>query len=207
MNNSLNDVLQENLNWGSFFAFTWEQCNWEDKVIMSTNMVDPRCGEYDNLPHIGPGNIESFTGRLFDNVKSVKEDKLISGKFLFESGDIIYGKINPQLGKYVYAPYKGLCSADTYVLRSKNGLDQSFLYTVLQTDSFFRYSVSVSMRSGMPKINRDELNEFNFIAPFSNEQYKIGTMILSIENLITLHQRKYEKLKNIKKALLQKMFV
>ena len=170
--------------------YTWEQCNWKDKVDISTNMVNPISGEYDYLPHVGPGNIESFTGRLLNNVKTVKEDSLISGKFLFEKGDIIYGKINPQLGKYVYAPYRGLCSADSYVLRGKNEFKQSFLYTLLQTDSFFKYSVSVSMRSGMPKINRNELNEFDFYAPLSIEQNKIGSMILSIENLITLHQRK-----------------
>ena len=39
------------------------------------------------------------------------------------------------------------------------------------------------------------------------EQSKIGQLMLSIDNLITLHQRKLEKLKNIKKSLLEKMFV
>ena len=189
------------------FTDAWEQCNWKEKVDILTNMVNPINGEYNNLPHIGPGNIESFTGKLLNNVKTVGEDGLISGKFQFEKDDIIYGKINPQLGKYVYAPYKGLCSADSYVLRGKNDLKQTFLYTLLQTDKFYKYSVSVSMRSGMPKINRSELSAFDFIAPTKTEQDKIGTFILSIEKLITLHQRKYEKLINIKKALLQKMFV
>lgn len=146
------------------FTEPWEQRKWIDTVEISTNMVDPRKSIYDNLPHIGPGNIESFTGRLLDNVNTVKEDNLISGKFHFNKGDVIYGKINPQLGKYVYAPYEGLASADAYVLNSKNGLHQTFLFTVLQTQHFFKYSVSVSMRSGMPKINRNELNEYSFMA-------------------------------------------
>lgn len=189
------------------FTDAWEQNQWVDKIDISTNMVDPKTGNYNDLPHIGPGNIESFTGRLLNNVNTVKEDNLISGKFYFNKGDVIYGKINPQLGKYIYAPYEGLASADSYILNVKNGLDQKFLFILLQTEDFFTYSVSVSMRSGMPKINRGELNAYTFMSPSYNEQAKIGSFFLSIDNLITLHQQKLDKLKNIKKAYLNEMFV
>ena len=134
--------------------------------------------------------MESFTGRLYDNVNTVKDDALISGKFHFNPGDIIYGKINPQLGKYTYAQFEGLASADAYVLNGKNGLTQEFLFGILQTKAFFDYSVSVSMRSGMPKINRDELNAFEFLAPNESEQRAIGDILLKLDDLITLHQRK-----------------
>ena len=153
-------------------------------------MVDPRTGKYDKLPHIGPGNIESFTGQFYDNIKTVGEENLISGKFHFFPGDIIYGKINPQLGKYVLPLFEGLSSADSYVLNSKNGLAQKYLFTILQTKDFYKYSTSVSMRSGMPKINRDELNSYEFNAPSFGEQEKIGMFFNNIDNLITLHQRK-----------------
>ncbi len=153
-------------------------------------MVNSKTGLYDELPHVAPGNIESFTGRLYDNVNLVKDENLISGKFRFGAGDIIYGKINPQLGKYVFAAFSGLTSADAYVLNAKNGIDQKFLYTVLQTQDFFKYSVSVSKRSGIPKINRDELNAYSFTVPSTAEQAKIGELLLNIDNLITLHQRK-----------------
>ena len=169
-------------------------------------MVDPRSDKYDHLPHIGPGNIECFSGRLYDNVNTVKEDNLISGKFHFYKGDIIYGKINPQLGKYVFAPFEGLASADAYVLNAKNELEQTFLFTLLQTRHFFKYSVSVSMRSGMPKINRDELNEYLFMAPNKYEQRRIGELVLSLDHLITLHQRKLDRTKELKKAFLNLIF-
>ena len=192
-----------------FAGFTdpWEQRKWVDTVDISTEMVDPCSGEYDDLPHIAPGNIESFSGRIMDNVKTVKEEHLISGKFRFRPGDVVYGKINPQLGKYFYSAVDGLTSADAYVLNSKNGITQKFLYSVLQTEDFFQYSVSVSKRSGMPKINRDELNAYSFLAPNELEQNLIGSYLLTLDNLITLHQRKLEKLKNIKKSMLESMFV
>ena len=170
--------------------FAWEQRKWMNSVDISTEMVDPASGEYDDMPHIAPGNIESFTGRILDNVRTVKEEQLISGKFRFRPDDVVYGKINPQLGKYFYASVDGLTSADAYVFKGKNGIRQKFLFSMLQTSDFFKYSVSVSKRSGMPKINRDELNAYAFLAPSEEEQDKIGNFLLEIDHLITLHQRK-----------------
>lgn len=190
------------------FADAWEQCKWIDTVDMSTNMVDPKTGKYDKLLHIGPGNIESFTGRILDNVNTVKDDNLISGKFHFNPNDIIYGKINPQLAKYTHVNFEGLASADAYVLNSKNEITQDFLYVELQTSEFYKYSVSVSMRTGMPKINRDELNQFSYLAPKNiEEQQKIGVFFKQLDSTITLHQRKLDLLKEQKKGFLQKMFV
>ncbi|WP_176759563.1 restriction endonuclease subunit S [Alkalibacterium thalassium] len=189
------------------FTDAWEQRKWYDTVNISTDMVDPKEGKYDDLPHIGPGNIESFTGRILNNVKTVREDNLISGKFHFNSGDIIYGKINPQLAKYAYVNFEGLTSADTYVLNSHNGIDQYFLFVILQTKDFYKYSVSVSMRTGMPKINRDELNQYNYLAPSNiDEQRKIGTFFKQLDDTIALHQHELTLLKQRKKAFLQKMF-
>ena len=184
----------------------WEQRKWMNSVDISTEMVDPASGEYDDMPHIAPGNIESFTGRILDNVRTVKEEQLISGKFRFRPDDVVYGKINPQLGKYFYASVDGLTSADAYVFKGKNGIRQKFLFSMLQTSDFFKYSVSVSKRSGMPKINRDELNAYAFLAPSEEEQDKIGNFLLEIDHLITLHQRKCDETQKLKKYMLQKMF-
>ena len=188
------------------FTGAWEQRKWSETVDISTEMVNPKTGEYDSLPHIGPGNIESFTGRILDNVKSVKEDNLISGKFHFYPGDVIYGKINPQLGKYAMVDFEGLASADSYVLNTKNGVSQTFLFTILQGTSFYKYSVSVSMRTGMPKINRDELNQYSYSAPSVVEQEKIGHFFKQLDDTIALHQRQLDNYKQLKKSILQKIF-
>ncbi len=189
------------------FSGKWEEKNWSETVDISTNMVDPRIKNYDELFHIGPGNIESFSGKIYNNVLKIKDSNLISGKFHFKKNDIIYGKINPQLAKYIIAPFEGLTSADAYVLNAKNGIVQNYLYLILQTDAFYKYSVSVSTRTGMPKINREELGVYNYQAPTVAEQTKIGNYFQKLDILIDLHSRELEKLKNIKKASLDKMFV
>ena len=189
------------------FSGDWKLLNWKDVVNISTEMVNPQEEVYQYLPHIAPGNIESFTGLLHDNVKIVKDENLISGKFHFYKNDIIYGKINPQLGKYYFSTCEGLTSADAYVLNAKDDFAQDFLYVVIQTKDFFKYSVSVSKRSGMPKINRNQLNGYSFMAPSLPEQQKIGSYFQNLDNLISKQSAELEKLKNVKKTLLSKMFV
>ena len=56
-------------------------------------------------------------------------------------------------------------------------------------------------------ITKNEIISSKIIIPKVSEQNKIGSTLFRIDSLITLHQRKLEKLKNIKKSLLEKMFV
>jgi len=66
---------------------------------------------------------------------------------------------------------------------------------------------TISTGSTFDSINSTELRTTSIKAPQMDEQNKIGGFLKSVDSLITLHQRKYEKLQNIKKALLQKMFI
>ncbi|WP_288364932.1 restriction endonuclease subunit S [uncultured Acinetobacter sp.] len=190
----------------SGFGGEWRIRSWRDTVDISTNMVDPRINEYGELFHVGPGNIESFIGQFYNNILKVKDSNLISGKFYFKKGDIIYGKINPQLAKYVIAPFEGLASADAYILNTKNGVIQNYLYAILQTKDFYKYTVSVSSRTGMPKINREELNVYNYLSPSEAEQTQIGHFFQNLDQSIALHEKKLAQTQNLKKAMLEKMF-
>lgn len=177
-----------------------------DKCISIKNgQVDPKIEPYCNMPHIGPGNIEKFTGKLLC-FNTAKEDMQTSGKYLFDEEDVLYGKINPQLGKVAYPKFKGVCSADMYPLRAnKKVLIPLFLKYLLLSQDFFKYSVSVSMRTGMPKINRDELSEYKLLLPMVNEQEKISLILTSVDEQIGITDNLIEKTKELKKGLMQKL--
>ena len=69
-------------------------------------------------------------------------------------------------------------------------------------------SVFVSGGNGaIGNLSKKDLDEQVFQVPGNSEQVKVGLFFNNLDNLITLHQRKLEKLKNIKKAMLEKMFV
>lgn len=66
----------------------------------------------------------------------------------------------------------------------------------------------MSFGSGQPLIKASELKYLKLMMPVQNEEKeKIATYFLNLDSLITLHQRKLEKLKNIKKSMLEKMFI
>ena len=65
---------------------------------------------------------------------------------------------------------------------------------------------SVLVGGGRAKLNADIMMNLDIAIPSFNEQEQIGAYFSNLDNLITLHQRKYDKLQNIKKSMLEKMF-
>ena len=180
------------------FNDEWITYKFYDLVSIINGQVDPNKKEYCNLPHIGPGNIEKETGRLLE-YNLAKDDKLISSKYLFNEKSVIYGKINPHFAKVCYPKFVGLCSADAYPINPiEEKLTSTFLLYLLLNPKFTKFATSVSMRTGMPKINRDELGIYKFTIPKINEQIKIGKTLELLDKKIELQSKKIEDLKLFK---------
>ncbi len=110
--------------------------------------------KFQNLIHIGAGNIESNKGTLID-LKTAKEENLISGKLQFDETMALYSKIRPYLKKIVKCDFRGLCSADIYPLTPfEENITKEFLYYLLSSNHFTNYAIEGSQRAGMPKVNR-----------------------------------------------------
>ena len=91
-----------------------------------------------------------------------------------------------------------------HVLQGKAGIaDNSFLaFAISQSDI-----ESLLVGGGRAKLNAETLMSIEIRLPCLQEQYRIGKYLTQLDHLITLHQRKLEKLQNIKKSMLEKMFV
>ena len=91
-----------------------------------------------------------------------------------------------------------------HVLQGKSGIaDNQFLaYNLRQTDI-----ESLLVGGGRAKLNAETMMGIEIKLPKFDEQIAIGSFFASLDNTITLHQRKLEKLQNIKKSMLEKMFV
>ena len=84
--------------------------------------------------------------------------------------------------------------------------DSNFINALLSTQ-LFESEINKNMGATINQITGYMFANMEFYIPKNKEQLNIGKLFLNIDNLITLHQRKLEKLKNIKKSLLEKMFV
>jgi len=123
----------------------------------------------------------------------------------FCSGDILYGKLRPYLHNWLLPSFNGLAVGDFWVLQPQK-TDSQFLFRVIQTNKFDEIS-NQSIGTKMPRADWKYVSSTLFFVPSSiKEQQKIGSVFKSLDSLITLHQRKLEKLKNIKKSLLERMF-
>ena len=123
----------------------------------------------------------------------------------FYAGDVLYGKLRPYLMNWLYPQFNGVAVGDFWVLRATE-CDSSFLYRLVQTGSFQRLA-NVSSGSKMPRADWNLISQSFFAVPADHaEQKAIAKGLAELDTLITLHQRKYDKLTNAKKSMLEKMF-
>ena len=90
-----------------------------------------------------------------------------------------------------------------HVLRAKPKMDNNFICMSLERKDYSNYNTGMAM----PKLNQDTCRRIPVDCPSYEEQKKIGDYFRSLDNLITLHQSKLEKLRLIKKSMLEQMFV
>ena len=183
-----------------FAGFTdpWEQrkfSNLTDRVSMQSS--DP------DLPQVEYEDIVSGEGTLNKDLRDKEGGKT---GIKFYAGDVLYGKLRPYLMNWLYPQFNGVAVGDFWVLRATE-CDSSFLYRLVQTDGFQRLA-NVSSGSKMPRADWNLISQSFFAVPADYaEQRVIAKSLAELDNLITLHQRKLELLQNIKKSLLDKMFV
>ena len=117
----------------------------------------------------------------------------------------MYGKLRPYLHNWLNPDFSGVAVGDWWVLKPNNA-DKSFIYRLIQTQRFDDIA-NQSAGSKMPRADWNLVSNTEFAVPVSQEeQEKIGEYFSSLDHLITLHQRKCEQTKNLKKYMLQKMF-
>ena len=188
----------------------WVEKRLADVCAITSTLVDPRKSDFLDLTHVGAGNIESKTG-AFIELKTARQEGLISGKFLFDESMVLYSKIRPYLMKVARPDFSGLCSADMYPLAPTPGeADKDYLFHLLLSKHFTDYAIQGSARAGMPKVNREHLFEFRFYVPPVAEQREIAAKLDELyeetHRLESLYQRKIVALDELKKSLLAEAF-
>ena len=154
------------------------------------------------LPRVEYEDIISGAGRLNKDIKLKESEKV---GIVFHKGDVLYGKLRPYLQNWLLATFNGLAVGDFWVLQPQN-TDSSFLYRLVQSQQFDGVA-NQSTGTKMPRADWKLVSKTKFAMPHSvDEQAAIGAYFEHLDTLITLHQRKYEKLVNIKKSMLDKMF-
>lgn len=164
-----------------------------DVVSLPSGQVNPMRLPYSEQILIAPDHVESGTGRLLE-LRTAADQGASSGKYIVKPGDVVYSKIRPALRKAVITEFEGLCSADMYPMSPSEEIESRYLLTILLSEQFSRFAESVSGRSGIPKINRSELEEFSVPLPPIEEQRRIVEVLDSAEQKIRVEGQALAKL-------------
>ena len=165
---------------GSFtHPLAWEQRKFSDL----TDRVSIQSSDSD-LPQVEYEDIISGEGTLNKDLRDKEGGKT---GIKFYAGDVLYGKLRPYLMNWLYPQFTGVAVGDFWVLRAAE-CDSSFLYRLVQTDSFQRLA-NVSSGSKMPRADWNLISQSFFAVPVDHaEQTAIAKSLAELDKLITLHQ-------------------
>lgn len=150
-----------------------------------------------------------------ENIKTLETEKYISqeaydseySKKQAEKGDVLMTRIGDIGTAKVIETDEPLAYYVTLALLKPNEIDSSFLAWLISSPEVQRNIWKRTLHIAFPKkINLGEINQIEMNVPSLEEQTKIGTFFQNLDQLITLHQRKLDLLKETKKGFLQKMF-
>lgn len=201
-----------------FAGFTGD---WEEKKLGDTVLLRGRIGfrgykETDLVPK-GMGAI-TFSPADIDETGfiSLENNKYLSWQKYDESpeiqvkvGDILFTK-TASIGKVGYVQLlsnKATINPQFALLSPNENMNGYFIFLSVRNDSFMKKVKGITGGSSVPTMSQEKLKELTFLKTSIDEQNKIGSYFSHLDSLISLQQRKLEKLKNIKKSLLEKMFV
>ena len=183
----------------------WSIVKFDEFAQIDGNMTTDY-KKYADYPHIGIDSIEKGTGTL-KGYRTVKEDGVVSGKYIFTPQHIIYSKIRPNLNKVALPDFEGLCSADAYpILPNPKNCNRIFLALAMRSDYFLDYILQFSARTNLPKVNRKEIAGFSMPLPPLSLQNDFATFVERVDQQKQTVQQSLEKLELMKKALMQEYF-
>ena len=150
-----------------------------------------------------------------ENIVTLKSEKYISEeaferdyKVYPEKGDILMTRIGDVGTTNVVETVEKVAFYVSLALLKPNEIDSYFLSSAMKTNAFQKGLRERTLVTAIPqKINKDEIGKIDiFITNNDEEQQQIGAYFSTLDHLITLHQRKCEDTKKLKKYMLQKMF-
>ncbi len=128
-----------------------------------------------------------------------------SAKTVFRTGDVLFGKLRPNLRKAAAAPFDGLCSTDILPLFGKNGLDTHYLLQLAQWNRLQQHAVATASGTKMPRTSWKQLGNFAFSLPPLPEQRKIAAILSSVDDAVEKTQAVIDQVQIVKRGLMQEL--
>ena len=154
----------------------WEAKNLGD-VAEEIRRNVPKGRLDDPKPYIGLEHIPRRSLALDDWEMTTD---LGSNKLEFRKGEVLFGKIRPYFHKVSVAPFDGLCSADTIVIRSRRPEHYAHVVACVSSDAFVAEATATSNGAKMPRANWDVLKKYPIVIPCGDVAVRFSELVGSV---------------------------
>ena len=195
------------------FTDVWEQRKFGDITeIKSALRVHKEEWTNTGVPFYRSSDVMSAINGTTNTKAFISEElyeKLSSTSGKLEKGDVLVTGGGSVGNPYIVPNNEPLYTKDADLLWIKNNekFDSYFVYEFFFSPVFRTYLESISHVGTIAHYTITQLADTPIALPSIEEQKQIGVCFKNLDNLITLHHSKLEKLKNIKKSMLEKMFI
>lgn len=187
------------------FTDDWEQRKLADVGNIVTGTTPPTSDESNyngDYLFVSPADINM--NRYIEKTNTTLSKKGFESGRILNEGSVLFVSIGSTIGKVAQTKEKSTTNQQINAIEVNEKNNNNFIYSLLEKHSN-NIRVGASTQA-VPILNKTSFSLLEFNMPKIIEQEKIGQLFRQIDNLITLHQRKCDKLVELKKSLLEKMF-
>jgi type I restriction enzyme, S subunit len=176
-----------------------------------SDVIEPRGekalpSELPDLPFLGMDHVEAHTTRILG---SVPASSMKSSAARFFTGDVLYGRLRPYLNKVAQPNFHGLASAEFIVFPDTELLHSKFLHFRLNAADFVSFASHLN-EGDRPRVNFDQIGEFELLVPPPAEQHrivaKIEELFSELDQGVASLKAAREQLKVYRQSLLKNAF-
>ncbi len=182
------------------FTDDWEQRKISE-ITTSYSGGTPKAEYYDgDIPFIRSGEIYDKYTELFITQEGMNN----SSAKMVSKGDILYALYGATSGEVSRAGLDGAINQAILAILPEEGIDADFLVEWFRNEK--ANIIDKYLQGGQGNLSAQIIKNLDILIPSFEEQQKMGQYFSELNNLITLHQRKYDMLQKVKKSMLEKMF-
>ncbi len=181
------------------FAEDWEQRKLGEYVSITSGEAPSKFDKGTEL-YVKVDDLNYNDKYVVDTQNKVAEHSTVKR---VTKGSVVF----PKRGAAIMTNKVRIMGIDSYMdtnmmALTSEKLDSEFLYNIISKEGLYK----IADTSTIPQINNKHVEPYEVTIPSLAEQRRIGAYFKQLDHLITLHQRKYDKLTNVKKSMLEKMF-
>lgn len=197
----MGEAIQERINVLLIDKSNWKLTKFGEVAVQQKKSVDREntsLTKYVKGEHMGSEDLHLREWGELD-------DEYLGPAFIryFEKDDILYGSRRTYLRKVVIAPFEGITSNTTFVIKAnEKKIDKRLLPFIMMTDDFTEHSVRNSKGSVNPYINWKDIAEYEFLLPPKDQQAQLAELLWAMDEVI---ERDKEMIKELQKNDLSRL--